>query len=143
MASPPESIAERIAQAVAVRQLQRTGHEPKSVSVVLGGDTVVVTIHGALTPAEMAMARSPEGAEKVQEFHRQLFLSASDALRGEVKRITGLGVRGATVDVNPPAGAVVQAFPSGSMVQVFLLAGNVAPDSFLSGADPAAAVDGG
>jgi uncharacterized protein YbcI len=136
MASPPESIAERIAQAVAVRQLQRTGHEPKSVSVVLGGDTIVVTIHGALSPGEMAMAGTPDGAAKVQEFHRQLFLSASDALREEVKRITGMDVRGATVDVDPRAGAVVQAFTSGTMVQVFLLAGNVSPGSFVPAAGP-------
>lgn len=136
MANPKETSAEEIAHAVAALQRQRTGHEPKSVSVVLGGDTLVVTIHGALSPAEVAMARTPEGAEKVQEFHRRLFLSASDALRGEVKRITGMDVRGATVDVNPPAGAVVQAFSSGTMVQVLLLSGNVPPGSFLPAADP-------
>jgi uncharacterized protein YbcI len=143
MPNPPETIAEKIAHVVAALQRQRTGHEPQSVGVVLGGDTLVVTIHGALSPAEVAMAQTPEGEAKVQEFHRQLFLSASDSLRGEVKRITGMDVREATVDVNPRAGAVVQAFPSGTMVQVFLLTGNVAAGSHIPAANPPATGVGG
>ena len=123
-------MAEQIAQAATTFQLQRTGHEPKSVSVVLSGDTLVVTLHGALSPAEQAMAQSPEGAAKVQDFHRQLFLTASDALRKEIKRITGMEVREATAEVEPKAGAVVQVFTSGTMVQVFLLSGKLPSDSF-------------
>ena len=41
---------------------QRTGHEPQSVAVVLSGDTLLITLHGALSPAEKALAQSPEGA---------------------------------------------------------------------------------
>ncbi len=65
------TLAEQIAQVAMAFQRQQTGHEPKAVSVVFGGDTLVVTLHGALSPAERAMARSPEGAAKVREFHRQ------------------------------------------------------------------------
>ena len=125
-------MAEQIAQVATELQEQRTGHEPKSVSVVLSGDTLVVTLHGALSPAEQAMAQTPEGAAKVQEFHRQLFHSASDKLRQEVKRITGMDVREATAAVEPKTGAVVQVFTSGTMVQVFLLSGKVASGSFSS-----------
>jgi uncharacterized protein YbcI len=50
---------------------------PKSVTVVLSGNTLVVTLHEALSPAERDMAQSPEGAAKVQEFHRQLFSSSA------------------------------------------------------------------
>src|SRR5580658_11005732 len=92
------NMAEQIAQAATAFQQQRTGHEPKSVSVVLSGDTLVVTLHGALSPAEQAMAQSPEGAAKVQEFHRQLFLSASESLRNEIKRITGVEVKEAKAE---------------------------------------------
>jgi uncharacterized protein YbcI len=125
-----QSMAEQIAQAATAFQQQRTGHEPRSVSVVLSGDTLVVTLHGALSPAEQVMAQSPEGAAKVQEFHRQLFLSASDTLRKEIKRITGMDVREATAEVDPSTGAVVQVFTSGTMVQVFLLSGKVPSGSF-------------
>jgi len=125
-----QSMAEQIAQAAATFQQQSTGHEPKSVSVVLGGDTLVVTLYGALSPAEQAMAKSPEGAARVQEFHRQLFLNASDSLRREIRRITGMDVREAAADVEPTSSAVVQAFTSGTMVQVFLLSGKVPPGNF-------------
>ncbi len=121
---PTETIEERIAQAATAFQRERTGHEPKSVIVVLKGDTLVVTLHGALSPAEQAMAQTPEGAAKVQEFHRELFHNDSDMLRKEITRITGMDVREATAQVEPSSGAVIQVFATGTMVQVFQLSGN-------------------
>jgi uncharacterized protein YbcI len=97
--------------------------------------TLVITLHEALTPAERALARTPAGAAQVQEFHRQLFASASDGLRQEITRITGLAVREAAAEVEPATGAVVQAFTSGTVVQVFLLNG-IAPTGAWSGGGP-------
>jgi uncharacterized protein YbcI len=125
MLQSTETMAQQIAQAATAFQKQRTGHTPKSVSVVLSGDTLVVTLLGALSPAEQAMAQSPEGAAKVQEFHRELFQSASDTLRQEIKRITGVEVQKARAEVDPTTGTVVQVFTTGTMVQVFLLASKV------------------
>jgi hypothetical protein len=65
----------------------------------------------------------------MRELHRQLFASASDSLCQEIKRITGVEVREATVEVEPETGTVVQVFPSGTMVQVFLLARSVPGDN--------------
>jgi len=70
------------------------------------------------------LAKSPIGAAQMQEFHRQLFANSSDSLRQEIKRITGMEVREATTEIEPASGAVVQAFTTGAVVQVFLLAGN-------------------
>lgn len=125
-----QTMAEQIARVALNFQRERTGHEPQSVSVVLGGDTLVVTLHGALSPAEQALAQSPAGAAEVQEFHKRLFLNAADALRQEVARITGMEVAEATAEVEPTTGTVVQAFTSGTMVQVFLLSGKVPCDCF-------------
>ena len=119
------SVAQQIAQAAIAFQQQRTGHEPKSVAVILSENTLVITLHGALSPAEQAMARNPAGAAQVQEFHRQLFSDAADSLRQEIKRITGVEVREATTEVEPTSGTVVQVFTTGTMVQVFLLARDV------------------
>jgi uncharacterized protein YbcI len=130
MISSTEMMAERIAKAATAFQQQRTGYKPKSVSVVLSGDTLVITLHGALSPAEQAMAQSPEGAAKVQEFHRQLFHSDADALRQKIGLITGMEVKEATAEVEPTSGAVVQVFTTGTMVQVFLLSGKVPTDEF-------------
>jgi uncharacterized protein YbcI len=127
------TMAEQIAQAATTFQQQRTGRAPTSVSVVLTGRTLVVTLHGALSPAEQAMTRSSEGAAEVQELHRQLFLNASNALRQEIKRITGMDVREATTEAEPKTGTLVQVFTSGKMVQVFLLSGKVPPGSFKKG----------
>ena len=124
------SVAQQIAQAAIAFQKQRTGTEPKSVAVVLSGDTLLITLHGALSPAEQALAQNPAGAAQVQDFHKQLFDNSADALRQEIKRITGVEVREATAEVETTTGTVVQVFTTGTMVQVFLLAGGVPAGSW-------------
>ena len=94
---------------------------PKAVTVVLSEDTLVITLHEALSPAEKALAQNAAGAAQVQEFHRQLFSSSAQSLRQEIKRITGRDVREATAEVETATGSVVQVFTTGTMVQVFLL----------------------
>src|SRR5688572_25779163 len=127
------TMAQQIAEAAIAFEQRRTGnHVPKSVTVVLSEGTLVITLHEALSPAERVLARSPAGAAQVQEFHRQLFASASDEMRQEIKRITGMAVREATAEIEPAGGAVVQAFTTGTVVQVFLLAGR-APTEAWSG----------
>jgi uncharacterized protein YbcI len=130
------SMAEQIARAAIAFEQRRTGnHVPKSVTVVLSEGTLVITLHEALSPAERALAKTPAGAAQVQEFHRQLFAGSSDSLRKEINRITGMEVREATAEIEPNSGAVVQAFTTGAVVQVFLLSGN-APTEAWSGCDP-------
>ena len=124
------TMAQQIAQAASKYEQQRTGHVPKSVTVVLSEDTLVITLHGALSPAELALSKSPAGAAEVQEFQRQLFLNSAAQLRQEIKRITGVEVREATAEVEPASGSVVHAFTTGTVVQVFLLAGGVPTDTW-------------
>jgi uncharacterized protein YbcI len=129
MEKPTSTMACEIAQAASALQKQRTGHTPKSVAVVLSDDTLVITLHDALSPAEKNLAKSSGGATQVQEFHRQLFANDSDALREEIKRITGVAVREAAAEVETTTGTVVQVFTTGTMVQVFLLAHGVPSDA--------------
>ena len=129
MDKPNSTMAREIAQSASACQAQRTGHVPKSVAVVLSDDTLVITLHEALSPAEKALAKNPTGAAQVQEFHRQLFANDSVLVRKEIKRITGVDVREATAEVEPTTGNVVQVFTSGTMVQVFLLAHGVPSDA--------------
>ncbi len=119
------AMAKQIALAACDFEQQRTGNAPKSVTVVLSGDTVVITLHGAFSPAELALAKSPAGAAQMQEFHRQLFDYSADSLRQEIKRITGVDVRDAAVEVEPTTGTFVKAFASGTVVQVYLLADSI------------------
>lgn len=136
MNNTKSTMAQQIAQAAIAFEQQRTGNRvPKSVSVVLSEGTLVITLHEALSPAERVLAMTPEGAAKMQEFHRQLFNNSSDSLRKEISRITGMEVREASAQIDPASGAVVQAFTTGAVVQVFLLAGS-APTETWSGTSP-------
>ena len=56
------TVAQQIAQVALAFHEQGTGHAPKSVTVVLGADTLVVTLHGALSPAEQLLAQSAAGS---------------------------------------------------------------------------------
>jgi uncharacterized protein YbcI len=125
MNAPPPTVAQQIAQAAIAFQEQRTGHAPTAVTVVLSADTLVVTLHEALTPAEKVLAQTPAGAAQVQEFHRQLFANSCESLRQEIARLTGVAVREAAAEVETKTGTVFHAFTSGAMVQVFLLSGDV------------------
>jgi uncharacterized protein YbcI len=121
------TMASQIAQVAREFEFQRTGRSPQSVSVVVGEDTLVISLHGALSPAEQALAQTPTGIAEVQEFHRQLFNSSSESLREKIRQITGVEVREARDEVEATTGTVVQVFSTGTVVQVFLMAGTL-PD---------------
>jgi uncharacterized protein YbcI len=133
--TPAPTMAEQIAQVAIAFQQQRTGHSPKAVTVVLSEDTLVVTLHSALSPAEQALAVTPEGAAQVQEFHRELFSNSCAPLRQEIKRITGVDVREAIAEIEPVTGTVIQVFTTGTVVQIFRLAESVPSDTW-SGCSP-------
>ena len=123
----PPTIAEQIAEAARDSQEKRTGHRPKAITVIFSGNTLVITLNDALSPAEKEMAKSPAGIAKVQEFHRQLFANSSEELRETIKQITGVMVREAAAEVEAVTGTLVHAFTSGTMVQVFQLAEDAPP----------------
>jgi len=122
---PSLTMAQQIAAAARIFEEKRTGVVPKSVTVIQSEGTLVITVHGALSQAEQALGKTKAGAAQVKEFHRELFASASESLRQEIKRITGVEVREATAEVEPTSGSVVAVFTSGTVVQVYLLAGEI------------------
>jgi uncharacterized protein YbcI len=110
MAKSDSTQAQRIAQVVRDFEQQTTGRAPKSVTVVLSGDTLVITLRGTFSPAEKALAKSPEGADRLRELHRQLFATASEPLREGIRQITGVEVREASTEVETSTGTVVRVF---------------------------------
>jgi uncharacterized protein YbcI len=119
MCESSPTLPQQVARAASAFQQQSTGHVPGSVTVVLSEDTLVVTLHEALTPAEKALAQRPADAAQLREFHLQLFADSCGALRQEIEKITGVEVREATSHVETT---------TGTMVQVFLLADGVSPE---------------
>lgn len=124
----PSTMAQQVADAIIKDQTERTGIAPRSVTVVLSDDTLVVTLHDALSPAEINLSKTSEGANSVREFHRRLFETSVGGLRAEINRITGLSIREAAAEVETATGAVIHAFTSGTMVQVFRLTGRISPE---------------
>ncbi len=114
-------LSKELAQIALAMQSERTGHTPKAVTVVASDETVVLTLHEALTPAEKVLASTEHGASKVEQYHRALFAVSCDELRKEIQRLTGRKVREAAVVVEPATGAIVHAFTSGTVVQIFQL----------------------
>jgi uncharacterized protein YbcI len=47
-------MAQLIAQTAIAFEEQRLGRKPTAVTVVLGGDTLVITMHGVLSRAEIS-----------------------------------------------------------------------------------------
>jgi uncharacterized protein YbcI len=125
MGKSQPTLAQEIAEAVIAFQQQTTGHAAEAVTVVLSRDTLVVTLHDALSPVEKDLAKSPSGAAQVQEFHRQLFSSSCQSLRKEIERVTGVEWPQAVAEVEPTTGAMVQAFTRNTMVQIFRVAQRV------------------
>jgi uncharacterized protein YbcI len=117
--------AQRVAEAAFAAEQLRTGHEPESVRVMLGADTVVITVYGALSPAECALGGEPEGAARVREFHRQLFATSCGDLRRQIEQITRVPVREASAEVPTLSDATLSVFNTGTVVQVFRLAAPV------------------
>ena len=114
-----KAFASQIAAAASDFQLNLTGHRPKSVEVVMGAATLMITLREALSPAEKVLAQSPAGAAKLQEYHRQLFANSSGQLGREIARIMGVNVQEASSESTEIAGTAMHAFTTGTMVQIF------------------------
>lgn len=108
--TPTQTVAEQIGQAAISFQQERTGHSPQAATVVLNENALVVTLHTALSPAEQAIAQSPDGATQVQESHRQLLMESCEPLRQEIERITGADTSKVSATDEMLAGTVVQEF---------------------------------
>ena len=87
------SMAQEIGQTAIAFEEVRLSRKPTSVTVVLGGDTLAITMHGVLSRAEQLVAATPIGAAQLQEFHQSLFRISSNPLTREIERITGLELR--------------------------------------------------
>ena len=129
------SMAQQIAEAVTAFMEGSTGHAPTDVTVVVSEDTLVITLHAALTPAEKSLAKQPAGAAVIQKFHRQMFSNSSAPLRQKIKRISGREVHEAAAEVDPQTGTVVHAFTAGKMAEVYLFTRHVLHEAW-NGSEP-------
>lgn len=64
--------------------------------------------------AERNLAGDPDGAARLQEFHRPSFATSGAMLRQEIERICGVRVCEASAEVEPGSGTVVKVFTTGA-----------------------------
>ena len=62
------TMAQQIAQAAIAFEGRRTGRAPGKVTVVLTNDTLVITLHGILSPAEKAVVRNSAAPPESKSF---------------------------------------------------------------------------
>ena len=114
------TICQRIARSARAFEERRTKHGHKWVAVFMNEDTIEIALHGYLTAAEKAQARSPTGAAQVREFHRQLFTNASSALLQKIKNITGMEVINTSAEIETTTGSVVHILTTDTVGKEFL-----------------------
>ena len=109
IADPPSGIwdAKKLAEMACQFEKHQTGRTPESATAVLVDRSLVITLRGMLSPEELELAQSPDGAAQVIELHQQRFLASCDSLRQEIEAITGVPVREATSKVATQTGTVV------------------------------------
>ena len=93
--------------------------------MILSENTLVITLHGALSPAEKALAKSPAAPPRCKSFTGSCLSTPPTRCATKSSELPGSRWREATAEVEPTSGTVVQVFTTGTVVQVFLLASSV------------------
>ena len=96
--------------------------QPTAVTVVLGEDTLVVTLHDALTPAERHWPRARPARPACRSFIGSFSPIHPTNFDRRSSGSPAADVREAAAEIEAATGTVVHAFTTGTMVQVFLLA---------------------
>ena len=98
------------------------GRSPTSVTVIGNGAWMVVHLHEPFSALERRLAREDEaGAERVRQFHRDLFARTAGALLEHVEAATGVRFQGAIVHVDTATGSVVKTLATIPDVDLFVM----------------------
>ena len=103
------------------------GSRDWSIGHCFRGIAIALQVHGVLSLAEQTLAETELGTATLRAFHQQLFQVCSDPLKRDIERITGLKVCEAD---NHKTTAAVQVLSNGTVVQVFVLAGDLPAESW-------------
>ncbi len=99
--------AKKLAKVACLFEKHHTGRTAESATAVLGDRSLVITLRGMLSPAELELARTSDGAAQVIELHQQHVLTSCDALRQKIEAILGVPMLEAALKVTTQTGTVV------------------------------------
>ncbi|MFM8415069.1 MAG: Na-translocating system protein MpsC family protein [Planctomycetota bacterium] len=98
------------------------GRSPTSVTVIGTGSWMVVHLHEPFSALERRLAREDEaGAERVRQFHRDLFARTAGALLEHVEAATGVRFHGAIAHVDTATGSVIKTLATIPDVDLFVM----------------------
>lgn len=114
--------ARQVASAVSGFEHGLLGRSPTSVTVIGTGSWMVVHFHEPFSALERRLARENDaGAERVREFHRDLFARTAGALLEHVHAATGVRFHGAIAHVDTATGSVVKTLATIPDVDLFVM----------------------
>ena len=119
--TPCDHVARRVARSIGGFEHTLLGRVPRSVTVVAMPDRLVVTVHEAFTPLERRLVGDAGGCCRVDDFHRDVFESSSEALLDHVRRSTGVELDAGLVHVDAATGSILKTFTTESSVELVLL----------------------
>lgn len=117
-----DPLARRVARAAGTFHHERLGRSPSRVTVVAGGDWMVVCLQSALAPLDQIVARHcGDSAAEIERRQRAIVARSLAELRGYVYDRTGIEFVAAMVSVDPFTGSVLKTFTTTPTVDLFLL----------------------
>ena len=119
---PMAAPGRQLARAVSSFEHAVLGRAPSSVTVIATGSSMVVHVHEPFSDLERSLARQSEAdAERVREFHRDLFQRTAEALLEHVQAATGVCLRGAIAHVDTATGSVLKTLATAPDIDLFAM----------------------
>lgn len=117
-----QPLARRVARAAGTFEHERLGRNPSRVTVVAGGDWMVVCLQSSLAPLDQIVARHcGDTAAEIERRQRSMVARSLEDLRGYVHDQTGVEFVAAMVSVDAVTGSVLTTLTTTPTVDLFLL----------------------
>jgi uncharacterized protein YbcI len=94
----------RFTEAIIKLEKEYLGRGPADARTFFVDDMIIVRLRGVLTPAEIKLAKKPEGQRLVKETRRQLFETILDLLETTTLDVTGCNVISLHSDISTKTG---------------------------------------
>ena len=116
-----QHLARQVARAIGCFEHALLGRVPRSVTVVVRDDGLVVTLHESFSPLERRLAATDGADCRIEDFHHDMFDSSRDALLQHVRQRTGVALDAGLVHVDAATGSILKTFTTDPSVELFLL----------------------
>lgn len=107
----------RISEAMIKFEREHMGRGPFKTRTFIIKDMIVVRLEGVLTPAELQLAKEPEGVKLLKDVRQKLIENAKDYLKTTIKAIVDRDVVSMYSDISSKTGERIIVFTLNGEVQ--------------------------